>query len=88
METDLRKGSELVDLETGKVTPFQVIADLPAYPTGPGEPSFERVRFAAEDVPAVGYRAYTIRQEALSARPGPEGANRFKARKQLLPRRS
>jgi hypothetical protein len=69
VETDLRKGSELVDLETGKLTPYQVISDLPAYPTGPGEPSFERVRFAAQDVPAMGYRAYTIRQEASAPAP-------------------
>jgi len=69
VETDLRKGSELVDLETGKVTPYQVISDLPAYPTGPGEPSFERVRFAAQNVPAMGYRAYTIRQAASAPAP-------------------
>ena len=69
VETDLRKGSELVDLETGKVTPYQVISDLPAYPTGPGEPSFQRVRFVAQDVPAMGYRGYTIRQEASAPAP-------------------
>jgi len=63
VEAELRKGSELIDLETGKTVPFQQVADLPAYPTGPGEPSFQRVRFLAQDVPAMGYRCYTIREE-------------------------
>jgi len=62
VEADLRKGSELIDLVDGKAVPYQVVSDLPAYPTGPGEPTFQRVRFVARDVPALGYRCYTIRQ--------------------------
>ena len=64
VEVDLQKGSELIDLVTGKAVSYQVVSDLPAYPTGPGEPTFQRVRFLAQDVPASGYRCYSIRQEA------------------------
>jgi len=64
VEIDLENGSELIDLVTGKAVSYQVVSDLPAYPTGSGEPTFQRVRFLAQDVPAIGYRCYTIRQEA------------------------
>ena len=62
VETDLRTGSELVDLATEKTVPYQVISNLPAYPADPGDPTFQRVRFLAQDVPAMGYRCYAIRQ--------------------------
>lgn len=64
VEVDLRKGSELIDLVGGKAVPYQVVSDLPAYPSDPGDPSFQRVRFLAQDVLALGYRCYTIRHEA------------------------
>ena len=63
VEVDLQKGSGLVDLVSGNTVPYQVLSDLPAFPTQPGQPSFERIRFVAQDVPALGYKCYSIRTE-------------------------
>lgn len=46
---DLPDGDEIVDETTGKVVPFEVLLD------GHG---FDRIRFLAANVPAVGYKTY------------------------------
>jgi alpha-mannosidase len=55
VSVDLPKGSELVDNATGKVVPTDC-ADHGEYT--------ERVTFRAEEIPAVGYRTYSIRPGA------------------------
>ncbi len=58
VEFDLQKTRELVDVETQKVVPFEVLRDEPAY---------QRIRFMARAVPAVGYRTYQVRDKAEGA---------------------
>jgi hypothetical protein len=63
VEFDLQKTRELVDIETQKVVPFEVLRDEPAY---------QRIRFMARAVPAVGYRTYQVRDKAApSPAPAP-----------------
>ena len=69
VEVELQKGSDLVDLVSGNAVPYQVVSDLPAFPTGPGQPAFQRIRFVAEGVPAMGYKCYSIRHEAVKPVP-------------------
>ena len=52
METDLDKGHELVDLATGQAVPYEILS------SGQG---YHHVRFLAQDVPSVGYKAYLIK---------------------------
>ena len=52
VEVDLDKGRELVDQVTNQTVPYEVLF------TGKG---FRRVRFLASDVPALGYKCYTMR---------------------------
>lgn len=56
---DLPNHFQLVDRSTGQAVPVEVIA--------PG-PNFKRVHFVATDVPAVGYKVYTLK-------PGPESGS-------------
>ncbi|HWS87917.1 MAG TPA: glycoside hydrolase family 38 C-terminal domain-containing protein [Pyrinomonadaceae bacterium] len=58
VEFDLQKTRELVDIETRRVVPVEVLEDHPAY---------QRIRFVARGVPAVGYRTYHVRDKAPSA---------------------
>jgi hypothetical protein len=58
VEFDLQKTRELVDLETGRGVPVEVLQDHPAY---------QRIRFMARGVPAVGYRTYHVRDIAPRA---------------------
>jgi alpha-mannosidase len=58
VEFDLQKTRELVDLETGAVVPVEVLRDEQAY---------QRIRFMARGVPAVGYRTYHVRDTAPRA---------------------
>ncbi|HKG15155.1 MAG TPA: glycoside hydrolase family 38 C-terminal domain-containing protein [Pyrinomonadaceae bacterium] len=58
VEFDLQKTRELVDIETRKVVPFEVLRDEPAY---------QRIRFMARAVPSVGYRTYQVRDRAAGA---------------------
>jgi hypothetical protein len=60
VEFDLQKTRELVDVETQRVVPFEVLRDEPAY---------QRIRFIARGVPAVGYRTYQVRDKAANAPP-------------------
>jgi hypothetical protein len=61
VETDLPEGSSLVDPATGAAVPCEVLwkgkgISLPGF-----GPVNVRVRFLAQDVPAVGYKLYTIK---------------------------
>jgi hypothetical protein len=53
VEMDLDKGRELVDLVTQKTVSYEVLSSGDAY---------RRVRFLAQDVPSVGYKAYEMKQ--------------------------
>jgi hypothetical protein len=53
VEMDLDKGQELVDLVTNRVVPYEVLSAGPAY---------RHVRFLAQDVPPVGYKAYALKE--------------------------
>ena len=53
VETDLDKGLELVDLVTNRTIPYEVLSTGPAY---------RHIRFLAQDVPSVGYKAYALKQ--------------------------
>ncbi len=58
VEFDLQKTREIVDLETQRVVPVEVLQDHPAY---------QRIRFIARGVPAVGYRTYHVRDRLARA---------------------
>lgn len=62
VEFDLQKTRELVDVETHQVVRFDVLKDEPAY---------QRIRFLARKVPAVGYRTYDVRDKAAVAHATP-----------------
>jgi hypothetical protein len=49
---DLNNGDEIVDASTGQSVPVEVLAS---------HHDFDRVRFVAQNVPAVGYKVYTTR---------------------------
>jgi alpha-mannosidase len=58
VEFDLQKTRELVDVETNTVVKFEVLQDHPAY---------QRIRFMASEVPAMGYRTYNVRDKRPEA---------------------
>ena len=61
VETDLDKGLELVDLVTKQTVPYEVLSTGPAY---------RHIRFLAQDMPSVGYKAYAVKEsEAEPATP-------------------
>lgn len=60
VETELGEGSYLVDLATGEPVPLDTVLKKDGY---------LKVRFLAEDVPAMGFRGYEVR---LLAPPGDE----------------
>ena len=67
MEFDLDNGLELVDLTTQQAVPYEVLS------TGP---EYHHIRFLAQDVPSVGYKAYALKpapQPAQLRRRPPEG---------------
>ena len=53
VEMDLDKGLELVDQVTRRTVPYEVLSTGPAY---------RRIRFLAQNVPSVGYKAYALRE--------------------------
>jgi hypothetical protein len=55
---DIDKGSEIVDLTTNQVVPYELLF------TGP---NFQHVRFVAEDIPASGYKVYVMRSGKQAA---------------------
>jgi alpha-mannosidase len=70
VEIDLEKGTELVDSANGESVPYQVLFELPNYiREGPHLhfPVFQRIRFIAKNVPAVGYKCYGKRPESSKA---------------------
>ena len=58
VEIDLDKGLELVDLATHQAVPYEVLS------TGP---DYHHVRFLAQDVPSVGYKAYAMKPAPQAA---------------------
>jgi hypothetical protein len=58
VEFDLQKTRELFELETQQTVRFEVLHDEPAY---------QRIRFMARDVPALGYKTYAVRDKSQSA---------------------
>jgi hypothetical protein len=73
VEFDLRQGTELVDLRTKKAVPYEVLKQ---------REGFRHIRFMASDVPALGYKCFTIAKakvepEASSASPEPILENAF-----------
>jgi hypothetical protein len=58
VEFDLQKSRELLDLDTNQLVPFDVLEDHPAY---------QRVRFYAGAVPAVGYKSFAVRDKEADA---------------------
>ena len=63
VEIDLDKGRELVDLATNQTVSYEVLST--------GE-SYRHIRFLAQDVPSVGYKAYALK-EIPDAPPAPAG---------------
>ena len=53
VEMDLDKGLELVDLVTNRTVAYEVLSTGPAY---------RHIRFLAQDVPSVGYKAYALKE--------------------------
>jgi hypothetical protein len=53
VEMDLDKGLELVDLATNRGVPYEVLSTEQAY---------RRVRFLAQGVPSLGYKAYVLKE--------------------------
>jgi hypothetical protein len=53
VEMDLDKGLELVDLVTNRTVPYEVLSTGPAY---------RHIRFLAQGVPSVGYKAYALKE--------------------------
>ena len=62
VEIDLDKGLELVDLTTHQTVPYEILSTGPAY---------HHVRFLAQDVPSVGYKAYAMKP-AQQPQPAPQ----------------
>jgi hypothetical protein len=52
VEIDLDKGLEIVDLSTNQRVPYEVLSEGLSY---------QHIRFLAQDVPSVGYKAYAMR---------------------------
>jgi hypothetical protein len=72
VEVDLDKGLELVDLATNRTVPCEVLS------TGK---SYRHIRFLAQDVPSVGYKAYALRQTKAEP-PAPQAASEGKLENQ------
>ena len=66
VEVDLDKGQELVDLATNRTILYQVLS------TGQ---SYQHIRFLAQDVPSVGYKAYALK-ETKAEPPTPQTTSR------------
>lgn len=66
LETDLKKGMELVDQTTGAVVPHEILFSGNA---------FHHVRFVAADMPAVGYKCFATRPATTKAGVGETNLN-------------
>lgn len=69
VEMDLDRGWEIVDKSTGSVVPFEVVRSEKGSATSFPSVSdaYQRIRFLATDVPAVGYKVYVLRPVQASA---------------------
>lgn len=61
VDFDLKKGSEIVDPSSGNVVPVEVIRP---------ESHLDHVRFVADNVPAFGYKVFSLRSATGAAAPG------------------
>ncbi len=61
VEVDLNEGVEIVDRATGKAVPHEVVYRGKGFPLPIFGPAYRRVRFYAENLPAVGYKVYALR---------------------------
>ena len=57
---DLNKDQEIVDPSTGQIVPVEVLR---------GGNHFQHVRFVAQDIPAVGYNVYLVREAKQAPEP-------------------
>lgn len=57
VEFDLQKTREIVDIEAKRIIEFDVLQDEPAY---------QRIRFMARDVPAMGYKTFEVRDKTAT----------------------
>ena len=64
MELDLDKGRELLDLTTGQNVPYEILSSGADY---------HHIRFIAQNLPSVGYKAYAI--ESAKDVPAPEASS-------------
>ena len=53
VEVEIERGKAVADLETGKPIPVEIVRRVP-------DEDYDRVRFRVEDIPALGYRCYSI----------------------------
>ena len=67
VETDLPDGSTLVDATTGSELPSEVLWKGKGIPLPGFGPGSVRVRFFAADVPAIGYKLFTIRPSSADS---------------------
>jgi hypothetical protein len=63
VETDLPDGSTLVDGSSGKEVPLEVLWRGTGIPLPGFGPANIRVRFLASDVPAVGYKVFSVKPQ-------------------------
>jgi hypothetical protein len=67
VEIDLDKGQQIVDGVTNQTVPYEILSTGPAY---------RHIRFLAQDVPSVGYKAYALKPtkaEPVTAQTTTEG---------------
>jgi hypothetical protein len=62
VEVEIDRGSGLTDLATGTPVPLEILRRVP-------DESYDRVRFHVQDVPALGYRCYSIVRGGEPAEP-------------------
>src|ERR1019366_1565103 len=67
VDIDLDKGHEIVDLATNQPVSYEVLST--------GE-SYRRIRFLAQDVPSVGYKAYFLEGNPGCAARSPSGISK------------
>ncbi|HEY3929088.1 MAG TPA: polysaccharide lyase family protein [Candidatus Koribacter sp.] len=77
VETDLPDGSSLVDSITTKPVPTEVLFKGKGIPLPGFGPGNVRVRFFASDVPAIGYKLYTVKPNSSLAADEPLHGNVF-----------
>ena len=74
VEFNLSRNLEVVDHATKQVVSIEVLPTPPVYFGGANRGPTRRVRFMATDIPAVGYKCYTLRPTANEAQAPAAGA--------------